>query len=117
MSHIVDFAFPTPVFVVRASPELLIAFQTFRSAEVQLRSAIGAEHQAGKQAFSPCCGGSALVLPQLLYPLPQRIRDDSFLRIGNDLPFLLRPVDRLVYLVADGSGLEIHRTACVLAVG
>ena len=63
ISDIVDFAFSTPVFIVGAAPELLIAFQAFGSAEMEFCSAVRAEHQAGKQAFSACRSRSALVLP------------------------------------------------------
>ena len=83
---------------------------------MELGSAIRTEHQAREQTGTPGCGNPALIPSKLLDPKPGVFINDSFLRVGNDDPILLRLADHLVDLVADGSGFQIDRAAGVHSV-
>jgi hypothetical protein len=103
-------------FVVGAAKKLLIAFQTFGSAEMELCPAVGTVDQAGKQALSACGRGSALVLSQFLDSQPSILVNDRLLHIGDDLLLLHRVVNGLVDLVADGGAFEVYGATGVLPV-
>ena len=116
ISDEVNLAFSSAGFVVGTSPELLIAFQTFGSAEMQLGSAVGTVDESRKQTRSAGLGGSAAMFPKLLHPQSFFFGNNRFLHIGNDLMFLFRLVNSFMNFVADGGGFEVDRTARILTI-
>jgi hypothetical protein len=112
----VDRTLASAILVVGTAKKLLIAFQAFGCAEMELGTTIGTVDQAGKQTFPPGGSGSALVLSQLLDPQPSILVNDRLLHIWDDLMFLHRVVNGFVDFVADGGAFEVHGAAGVLSV-
>lgn len=59
---------------------------------------------------------SLTVISDFFNTLKGFVVDDRFLGVWYDLPFLLRVLDSVMYLVADCRGLEIDRTAGILHI-
>ena len=93
--------------------KLLVGFDAFGCAEIQLGAAVGAIDQTGEQACSAGCRIPAAVTAQLLHPFKGVYVNNSFLGIRDDLPLLLGVFHLFLDLETDEGSFEIDGTAGV----